>query len=76
MEFRVQWLQGEEIKKSNGECGEEMKKCVQSNLAMDEGDAVSVASQMTDRLRSVLLQCPPVPHLAQSVIAAREEQLG
>lgn len=43
---------------------------------MDEGDAVSVAGQLSDRLRSVLPQRPSVPHLAQCVVAAREEQLG
>lgn len=43
---------------------------------MNEGDAVSVASQLSDRLRSVLPQCPSVPHLAQRIVAAREEQLG
>jgi len=43
---------------------------------VDEGDAVSVAGQLSDRLRSVLPQRPSVPHLAQRVVAAREEQLG
>lgn len=43
---------------------------------MDEGDAVSVASQLSDRLRSVLPQCPSVPHLAQRIVTAREQQLG
>lgn len=43
---------------------------------MDEGDAVSMAGQLSNRLRSVLPQRPSVPHLAQCVVAAREEQLG
>lgn len=46
------------------------------HLAVDESDAVSVASQLSNRLWSVLPQRPSVPHLAQRVIAAREEQLG
>lgn len=46
------------------------------HLAVDEGDAISVAGQLSDRLRSVLPQRPSVPHLAQRVVAAREEQLG
>lgn len=46
------------------------------HLAVDEGDAISVAGQLSDRLRSVLPQRPSVPHLAQCVVAAREEQLG
>lgn len=46
------------------------------HLAVDEGDAVSVAGQLSDRLRPVLPQRPSVPHLAQRVVAAREEQLG
>lgn len=47
-----------------------------AHLAVDEGDAVAVAGQMSNRLRSVLPQRPPVPHLAQRVVTAREEQLG
>lgn len=47
-----------------------------THLAVDEGDAVSVAGQLSNRLRSVLPQRPSVPHLAQCVIAAREQQLG
>ena len=43
---------------------------------MDEGDAVSVSGQLSDRLRSVLPQRPSVPHLAQRVVAAGEQQLG
>lgn len=46
------------------------------HLAVDEGDAVSVAGQLSDRLWSVLPQRPSVPHLAQCVVAAREKQLG
>lgn len=45
------------------------------HLAVDEGDAVSVAGQLSDGLRPVLSQRPSVPHLAQSVVAARKEQL-
>lgn len=47
-----------------------------THLAVDEGDAVSVAGQLSDGLRPVLSQRPSVPHLAQSVVAARKEQLG
>lgn len=45
------------------------------HLAVDEGDAVSMAGQLSDRLWSDLPQCPSVPHLAQRVVAARVEQL-
>lgn len=46
------------------------------HLAVDKGDAVPVASQLSNRLRAVLTQHSSVPHLAQRVVAAREQQLG
>jgi hypothetical protein len=45
-------------------------------LAVYEGDSVSVSRQLAHGLGSVLPQRPPVPHLAERVVAAREQQLG
>lgn len=42
---------------------------------MDEGDAISMASQLSNRLWSVFPQSSSVPHLAQCVVTAGEEQL-